>query len=307
MKEIKISVIIPVYNAEKFIERAVQSVLIQPEVDEIILIDDGSKDASYEIIQDLASKNDFIRILTHPGRMNKGPAATRNLGILNTKNEWIAFLDADDYYLDNRFKKDVEIINKNSNVDGVYGNVDYNNNYEDTNPYNISQLDNVLQKDLFFEMSPIGKRGRFHINALLIKKAKLIEIKNFDETLRFGEDILLFLKLSIVANLVNNMLQNSFSVKESHDDNMTKNLTVFEANKYLTRVFENLLLWEHEKKTKEHKNEMINKYLYYKTESNKKKLMVELLKIIVRFPQFVFSAFFFYNLKHILKPKANDL
>src|SRR5690606_1248107 len=103
-----ISVIIPVYNAAAFVEQAVQSALTQPEVSEVILVEDGSEDKSLPICEKLASQNDIITLLRHPGGVNKGAGASRNLGIQHTKNEWIAFLDADDYYLENRFTNSLQ-------------------------------------------------------------------------------------------------------------------------------------------------------------------------------------------------------
>lgn len=90
----KISVIVPVYNAEKYIERCVDSLLHQGFDDfELILVDDGSTDNSAKIINALAAKHDFVRTLTNA---NGGAASARNLGIDNANGDYIAFIDADD-------------------------------------------------------------------------------------------------------------------------------------------------------------------------------------------------------------------
>lgn len=102
-----VTVIIPAFNAEKFIENAVKSVWNQETNGEIrvevIIIDDGSSDNTYEVANQLAQKSPIpMQVLTHPDRANKGVAASRNLGIIESKGEWISFLDADDAFLPNK-------------------------------------------------------------------------------------------------------------------------------------------------------------------------------------------------------------
>ena len=99
----KVSVIIPVFNAEKFIRKAVESVLDQSETGEILLIEDTSPDNSLKICQELEEKHDRVRLLRHDDLLNHGAGATRNLGIRNAKFDYVAFLDADDFYLKGRF------------------------------------------------------------------------------------------------------------------------------------------------------------------------------------------------------------
>lgn len=91
----KVSVIVPVYNAEKYLKRMVDSLRNQEEKDiEIILINDGSTDKSYELMKEFANKDNRISIYTQE---NKGVASTRNRGISLAKGEYIYFADADDF------------------------------------------------------------------------------------------------------------------------------------------------------------------------------------------------------------------
>lgn len=95
-KSPKISVIIPIYNAEKYLKECFCSVLNQTEKDiEIICIDDGSTDKSKEIINEFKKKDGRIITLF---QKNKGSGIARNEGIELSKGEYLAFLDADDYY-----------------------------------------------------------------------------------------------------------------------------------------------------------------------------------------------------------------
>ncbi len=95
----KISIIIPVYNTEKYLHECLNSVVSQTIKDiEIICIDDGSTDNSYQILQEYAEKDSRFVILQQE---NKGAGAARNKGIEIAKGEFVAFLDSDDYYADN--------------------------------------------------------------------------------------------------------------------------------------------------------------------------------------------------------------
>ena len=96
--KIKISVIIPVYNCESYLEKCIRSVLDQTlQETEIICIDDGSTDQSVRILENLEKKESRISVLR---QKNKGAGSARNRGIRAAKGKYVAFLDADDYYVD---------------------------------------------------------------------------------------------------------------------------------------------------------------------------------------------------------------
>lgn len=91
----EISVIVPVYNAEKFLNQCIDSILTQDFSDfELLLIDDGSKDKSGKICDAYAQKDRRVKVFH---KENEGVSAARNLGIDNAKGEYIAFIDSDDY------------------------------------------------------------------------------------------------------------------------------------------------------------------------------------------------------------------
>ena len=96
---LEISVIIPVYNAAAYVRQAVESALAQPEVREVLLVEDGSPDNALEVCQQLAAEHQRVILLHHPNGENRGAGASRNLGMRNAHFPIIAFLDADDYYL----------------------------------------------------------------------------------------------------------------------------------------------------------------------------------------------------------------
>ena len=95
----KISVIVPVYKAEKYLHRCVDSILAQLFTDfELLLIDDGSPDNSGTICDEYAKKDNRVRVFH---KENGGVSSARNLGLDNATGEWIAFCDSDDYVTPN--------------------------------------------------------------------------------------------------------------------------------------------------------------------------------------------------------------
>ena len=95
-KQPKVSVVMPVYNAYDYLRPAIESILDQTLADiEIICIDDGSTDPSHELICEYAERDGRIRLVTE---QNAGPAHARNNGMRYATGEYIAFLDADDFF-----------------------------------------------------------------------------------------------------------------------------------------------------------------------------------------------------------------
>ena len=95
-REIKVSVIVPIYNACKYIRPALDSIISQTLSEiEIICVDDGSTDTSLDMIKIYQKMDNRIRIIT---KTNGGPALARNNGLARARGEYIAFLDADDFY-----------------------------------------------------------------------------------------------------------------------------------------------------------------------------------------------------------------
>lgn len=109
--EYKISIIIPVYNAEKTIERCLKSILNQNiEHAEIVVVNDGSKDNSEKIILQMQKNNQMIKYYY---KQNSGVAETRNYGLEKAQGEYIAFVDSDDYISSDFKNKIIPLINNN--------------------------------------------------------------------------------------------------------------------------------------------------------------------------------------------------
>ena len=111
---VKISVIVPVYNVEKYISECLDSILSQDLTDiEVICIDDGSTDGSLDVLRDYQMKDNRIRLFAQD---NKGLGNARNVGMDNACGEYITFIDSDDYFTENAFRK-VYDISKNTDAD----------------------------------------------------------------------------------------------------------------------------------------------------------------------------------------------
>lgn len=106
------SIIIPSYNQEKYLADAIDSAILQPE-SEVIVIDDGSTDNSLNIANRYKGK---VKVIS---QVNKGLASARNTGIMNAKGTWILPLDADDILLDNCVEKLITAIAENPKADVI--------------------------------------------------------------------------------------------------------------------------------------------------------------------------------------------
>lgn len=190
----KISVITPIYNAEAYLEQSAQSALNLSEVLEVIFIEDGSKDGSMDIARQLKSQYpDKIVLLTHPNNENRGAGASRNLGIKHAKGAYIAFLDADDYYLEDRFKQAMKLFNRYPSLDYIVS----PSMIDTTQEFKfVSESINRKDHDLFPALLT-GKHGYFDTNSILIKTEALKKHNlKFNTHLRLHQDSELWLRIS---------------------------------------------------------------------------------------------------------------
>jgi glycosyltransferase involved in cell wall biosynthesis len=223
-----ISVIIPVYNAATFVTKAVESALIQTEVAEVLLIEDSSKDNSLEICRHLSEKYEKVKVLTHPDNENKGAGESRNLGIKAARSDFIAFLDADDFYLPGRFEAEREIF-KNANVDGVYGAMGFHyyseegkKKYQESG---YSEMTTVSAKvpgnELFFSLVHIHNsvHGQFHLNSLTVKKSLFTGTTALFNDFKMHEDTAFLVQLSLNCRLEPGIIDRPVSMYGVHDSN----------------------------------------------------------------------------------------
>lgn len=131
------SVIIPMYNSQLYIEKTMDSILAQSMKDfEVVVVDDGSKDKSGEIVHNYAEKDKRIRLISQE---NGGQSKARNRGLEESRGEYIIHLDSDDFFIDNDFFKKLKESIESTSADVVmYRYVKY---YEDSDEYAKSHYD----------------------------------------------------------------------------------------------------------------------------------------------------------------------
>lgn len=181
MDNILISVIIPVYNSEKYISRCIKSVLSQSLGDfEIVAVDDGSVDSSLKILKQLSNTDDRLRVYS---KENGGVSSARNYGISKAKGKFISFVDSDDTLPQNALEilysnitDDIDLISGSYTVEGIVKKYCPHSNMRVT-------ADEKLSRFTEYDHINWGPWGKFYRRELIDK----YNIR-FDETLTYGED-----------------------------------------------------------------------------------------------------------------------
>lgn len=195
----KISVIVPVYNAEKYIERSVNSILSQsyPYL-EILLINDGSRDNSLSLCRDLAKKDDRITVLT---QQNGGAASARNAGLQAMTGKYVMMADADDFLVPDACETMIRAIGQNDLVIAHFffdiGSL--------SSPKGLLDGDRVLNENEF--LTELAKRpGAFYFCALWNKLYRADIIRRlslaFDPFFDWGEDFVFNLRYDSAVHSV---------------------------------------------------------------------------------------------------------
>ncbi|UZT96659.1 glycosyltransferase family 2 protein [Chryseobacterium fluminis] len=226
-----VSVIIPVYNAGPFLEKAVRSAIQFEEVREVILVEDKSTDHSLEICRKLALEYHKVVLYQHPDKENHGAGATRNLGIEKATGNFITFLDADDYYLPNRFDAEKEIFN-DPKIEGVFGAIgieyltekgkqEYQSKFKDAPLTTVNY--HAEGEEVFrglMSLTPKTFGTFFHLNALTIRKSAVNKNNlRFNVNLRVHQDSDFNIKLAYHCYLKSGIIDQPVAVRGIHDDN----------------------------------------------------------------------------------------
>lgn len=190
-----ISVIVPVYNSEKYLHRCIDSILAQSFTDfELLLIDDGSSDRSGEICNGYAQKDSRVRVFH---KSNGGVSSARNMGLDNAKGEWITFVDSDDFVYDNYLdnfdvdnNKEFDLINQGLRIDK-----DFNGS---------SEFLFSFSGDRNSWLNQATQNGTFGYIVIKLFKLEIIRTNNFyfNTDIRFQEDELFVLTYLSVCNFV---------------------------------------------------------------------------------------------------------
>jgi len=169
MEKNLVSIIIPAYNAEKYIKGTLDSVLAQTYTNfEAIVVNDCSKDNTEKIIDEYVAKDSRIKKYNNP--KNSGVSYTRNFAISVANGEWIAFVDSDDMWEPTKLEKQINFANTTEGADFIYTGSSFID--EDGNPYN--HVMNVPEKVTYKELL---KQNIISCSSVLIKKECLEGVK----------------------------------------------------------------------------------------------------------------------------------
>lgn len=181
-----VSVIVPVYNTEKYLRRCLDSILTQTFTDwECLVIDDGSTDTSPTICDEYANKDPRFKVFH---KMNSGASASRNVGIDNARGEYIIFIDSDDWWQRNDCLKELATIAETNGADlvrGEYQKVDEEGNVIIAGKHKPDLEGKILSS---YEMLNYGIAGEF-FGVLFLFRRKAIGNNRYDESMTFLEDM----------------------------------------------------------------------------------------------------------------------
>ena len=187
MNEARVSAIITAYNSEAFIAEAIESILKQSRaVDEIVVVDDGSTDRTRQIAAGFAGQG--IQIVQ---QQNKGAGAARNRGIRETSGEFIAFLDADDLWLENKTLRQLNYFSEHPEAALVSGFAHW---------WNIAKGTKRITGRVPRDIHTLRRENLVH-NALgnpsmvMVRRSALAEVGGFEEKIRWGQDWELWMRL----------------------------------------------------------------------------------------------------------------
>ncbi len=186
-----VSVIVPVYNTEKYLRESLDSILGQSyENIEVLVTDDGSKDRSFSIMENYATKDSRVHIFKQE---NQGPNAARLNGLKHAKGEYVTFVDADDYIDKNLIADQLEVIRKQKvdmalstvktiELDGRFSHAE---NFLEGRFKGIELAERMIDTEHFFKMNV-----RISFCSHLIKKDLILNIMdNFDHRIKLSEDV----------------------------------------------------------------------------------------------------------------------
>lgn len=239
-----ISIIVPVYNVEKYLRKCIESIINQTyENLEIILIDDGSTDKSGKICDEFKNNDERI-IVEHI--LNNGVSNARNTGLNLAKGNWVVFVDSDDW-LDNQFcEKLYKNALSNSNIDIICSG--YKRVYTDKEEIIKCEKEKIIYDAHQFLIKLLNVQNGYGFCHMKLIKRNCINNIRFNKDIKVGEDALFNMQLTknikkvmILGEPLYNYRFNENSVVRKYDDNYANNyLYAMEQTKnYLQQEYKN--------------------------------------------------------------------
>ena len=220
----EVSIIMPVYNKEKYMRNSLESVINQTFSDfELVVINDGSTDHSLDVIREYAAKDSRIKYYSQD---NQGVSAARNLGLDLAQGEWIQFLDGDDLICKDYLTRCLPIAKMN-NVDILFTDfLNINDNRDVLEKKTIAYTEKVIDRQelqkLFIQYQ--FETGYFgFISNKLIRHSLIIDCKNkFDQSLKLAEDLDFFCRLYEILKIGYIAHQISFQYLHNESNDFAK-------------------------------------------------------------------------------------
>lgn len=191
----KISVVIPVYNGEKYIAETIQSLLDQTKkANEIIVVNDGSTDKTKDVLENFSKESNLI---FHHFSENKGVAFTRNYGVSLSQGDWILFMDADDLAEPNLLEQYFNKLNESDSDDWVLIHSAYQQIDEKGSLLKgVHRFKQVHSQDILgYQLL----RNHVYLSGTLVKKDSFIKSSGFNLSLTHSEDWDLWLRLAAIG------------------------------------------------------------------------------------------------------------
>jgi glycosyltransferase involved in cell wall biosynthesis len=188
-----VDVVIPAYNAARFIGETINSVLAQSyQPNSIIVVDDGSIDNTAEVVKNL--DGNIINLIAVK---NGGVSRARNIGIRASSADYIAFLDSDDIWLPDKLRLQVDVLQRDTYAKVVYSGASLIDDVSQDIPDSIGIpyiKGDVFEDILLFERPIYGSAS-----SVMVERATLNRTGLFDESMRFSEDVDLWARLALIA------------------------------------------------------------------------------------------------------------
>lgn len=181
----RVSIIMTFYNSQAFLAEAIDSVLAQTFADfELILVDDGSSDASSGIARDYSERDSRLRCICHPGGQNRGVSESRNLGLGTAHGELVAYLDSDDVWLEAKLEEQVAIMDAEPDIGLVCGVVNYWSSWNGGTDLLIQSgglADEKLSPpETLLVMYPVGRAASPPPSDILVRKGLIDQTGHFE-------------------------------------------------------------------------------------------------------------------------------
>jgi len=180
-----VSIVVPVYNRPKLIKELVQSVLIQTSSNwELIIVDDGSQDDTFDVASNLSSKDNRIRSFQRPKNKLKGPSSCRNFGAKKAKGEYIVFFDSDDLFFPWCIEELTKKMNVNKKIEcGVFQQVSYQKGFEQNMWWRAvnDNVDGYINRFVTFQFS-------FSTHSVIWRTKSFLKSPGWPEDLGVWED-----------------------------------------------------------------------------------------------------------------------